>query len=61
MTDFRVSGVLESIDKHLRELTDQVRLANKLALLNPELSTWEHVDPTQIIREVRRELFREGS
>lgn len=53
MTDYRVAVVLEGIDKRLRELVAQQHLANLIALLNPELATWSHVDTEDIVRQVR--------
>lgn len=37
----------------LLALEAQQRLANLIALLNPQLSTWSHIDTEDIVRQVR--------
>lgn len=32
---------------------EELRLANLIALLNPQLSTWSHIDDGEIVEQVR--------
>ncbi|WP_029931053.1 hypothetical protein [Nocardia otitidiscaviarum] len=51
-----VHATLE-VARYTAMLVDQQRLANAIALLNPELATSEHVDEGEIIARVRADLF----